>query len=150
MVAGPAGWRCPECASLRSTALYKIHPARLILAAVAAVVTGAVGAVIMSMLTFWVIFAAPIFGGIVAEAVLRACGRKRGPMVEAIGVGGIVFGYVLVLLPSLFGMMMLARVGGPQAAAVPGSALWFGASLLWKLLGCAIACSACYGRLKYM
>jgi hypothetical protein len=149
MISGPAGMRCPDCASLRSTALYQIHPARLVLATVVALIVGTLGAFAVSMVNFFVIFVGPIYGGIVAEAVLRCSGRKRGPILEVIGVGSIVVGYLLVLLPTIIAMF----VPTPVAAApnpVAGAALAWGISgIVWHLIGAALAISTCYGRLKY-
>lgn len=143
MIPGPAGMRCPDCASLRNTALYQIAPARLALAVVAALVTGILGAFLMTSLGFFVFFIGPLYGGFVAEAVLRAAGRKRGKILEIIGVGGIVAGALLVLLPLLFALR----------AAVPGTPspplMMSLASLAWPLVGFALAISACYARLKY-
>jgi len=147
MIPGPAGMRCPDCASLRSTALYQIHPARLALATVVGLVVGVFGAFACSLLTFWVIFAGPIYGGVVAEAILRASGRKRGLMLEVIGVGSIVVGYILVLLPTL-----IALFSPPATPAAPGidpGLAWGITSTVWHLIGAALAISACYGRLKY-
>jgi hypothetical protein len=153
MISGPAGMRCPDCASLRSTALYQIHPARLALAAVVGLAVGIFGAFACSMLNYWVIFAGPIFGGVEAEAILRASGRKRGLALEIIGVGSIVVGYLLVLLPTviaLFAPHAPATPGAPQAT--PGldvGLAWGITGTVWHLIGAALAISACYGRLKY-
>lgn len=139
MVPGPAGMRCPDCASLRKTALYRIHPARLALASVAGLVTGVVGAWLLAFASFFVFFLGPLYGGVVAEVVLRAAGRKRGRVLEVIGVGSIVLGALLVCLPRL---ALLFGHAGPN----PYAAL----SLAWPLLGCALGVSTCYARLKYL
>jgi len=147
MIPGPAGMRCPDCASLRSTALYQIHPARLALAAVVGLVVGIFGAFACSMLSYWVIFAGPIFGGVEAQAILWASGRKRGPMLEVIGIGSIIIGYIITMLPSILLMF------NPPAATTPGidpGMAWGIARIVWHLVGAGLAISACYGRLKYM
>ena len=137
MVSGPAGMRCPDCASLRKTALYKIHPARLALAAVAGLVTGLVGAWLLTIVSFFVFFLGPLYGGFVAEAVLRAAGRKRGRALEIIGVGSIVLGALWVCLPRLLALL------GPA-----GPSPYAGLSLAWPLIGFGLAISTCYARLK--
>lgn len=137
MVSGPAGMRCFDCASLRKTALYQIPPARLALAAVAGLATGLVGAFLMTALGWFVFFVGPMYGGIVAEAVLRTAGRKRGRILEIIGVGSIVIGALVVCLPML-GMFRAPGLGFSLLG------------LLWPLVGFALAISACWGRLKYL
>lgn len=144
MIPGPAGMRCPDCASLRKTALYQIAPARLALAVVAALVTGVVGAFLMTALGFFVFFVGPLYGGFVAEAVLRAAGRKRGRVLEVIGVGGIIVGALLVLLPMLFALRAVVP-GAPASAMMVGGL----ARLVWPLIGFGLAISACYARLKF-
>jgi hypothetical protein len=145
MIPGPAGMRCPDCASLRSTALYKIHPLRLALAVVAGLITAAIGSAILSVLTFWVIFAGPIYGGAVAEVILRASGRKRGPALEVIGVACIILAFLGHAVVPL--LLIFTPVQGPARAALP---MGYGVtSLLFQLLGCGLAVSACYARLKY-
>lgn len=144
MVAGPAGMRCPDCASLRKTALYQIPPQRIAFAVIAGLVTGLVGAFLMSSLGFFVFFIGPMYGGIVAEAVLRAAGRKRGRVLEVIGVGSIVLGAALVLVPWLG---LLRGAGAEEGATLVGFSLM---GLAWPLLGFGLAISACYARLKYL
>jgi hypothetical protein len=157
MVAGPAGMRCPDCASLRTTALYRIAPSRLALALFAGLITGIIGAFLMSMISFFVFFVGPLYGGVVAEAVLRAAGRKRGRVLEVIGVGSIVLGALLTLgLPLLIGVLFAAH-GTPAHSAPlqpsPGPAIGLGMGMfriVWPLIGFGLAVSACYARLKYL
>ncbi len=141
MVSGPVGMRCPDCASLRSSALYKIHPARLALALLAGLVTGIVGGFLMTAIGFLVFFIGPLYGGLVAESVLRASGRKRGLILEVIGVGSIVLGALLTLGPRLFNLL------GAQGLAGSGFGL---SAVAWPLLGFGLAISTCYARLKYL
>ena len=84
MIVGPAGVRCRECASLRGSPLYQVSPARLILATLVALVVGVVGAAVLCFINFFVLFVAPVYGGVMAQAVTWASGRKRGPVLDAI------------------------------------------------------------------
>jgi hypothetical protein len=143
MIPGPAGMRCPDCAALRATALYKIPPARLALAVAAGAIVGVLGGVVMSLLGFFVFFVGPIYGGIVAEAVLRSAGRKSGMILKIIAMGGIGLGAVVVLLPMI---LRLSAVASHIAATTMGMALL---SLAWPLLGFVLAFAACYARLRF-
>lgn len=139
MVSSPVGMRCRDCASLRGSPLYQISPIRLMLSAIAGLITGLIGAWMMTMLGFFVFFVGPLYGGLVAEAVLRAAGRKRGQALEIIGVGSIALGALWTCLPRL---MLFLHAG----ATAPLSGL----SLAWPIVGFALALSACYSRLKFL
>lgn len=149
MVAGPAGMRCPDCSSLRKTTLYQIPPHRIAFAAIAGLITGIVGAFLMTI-GWFVFFLGPIYGGIVAEAVLRAAGRKRGRVLEVIGVGSIVLGALVVCLPALL-LLIHPPAAAPNADGPPSGLFlgWGLTGLLWPLVGCGLAISTCYARLKY-
>jgi hypothetical protein len=173
MVAGPAGMRCPDCASLRKTALYQIPPHRLALAIVAGLVTGVIGALLISQITFFVFFVGPIYGGIVAEVILRAAGRKRGRVLEVIGVGSIILGAIVACSFQLLPMALSVHAGplapvhaphpvsaappadgtdpNPDTGEVPTAYLVSGGLMgcLWPLVGCGLGVSTCYARLKY-
>ena len=152
MISGPVGMRCRDCASLRSTSLYKIAPGRLILAIVGGLIVGAIGAQVVSMASFFSLFIAPIYGGIVAEVVLRASGHKRGTILEVVAVGSIVLGFVPHAI--MYIMAAIASAGAVAAHAVPPSAgLWYGlglASGIWDLVGCCLAVGACLTRIRYI
>jgi hypothetical protein len=141
MIPGPVGMRCPECASLRSSSLYKIHPGRLALAAVCAMPVGILGAQLLSFTGFFVLIVGPMYGAVVAEIILRISGRKRGPALEAIGVGSIILGALITALPWLLVTTGIATAAVPVGGMLPS---------LWQLLGCALGASTCYGRLKYL
>ena len=142
MIPGPAGMRCKNCSSLRSSKLYRIHPVRLVLAGMGSLILGTVGSSCMADMGYWVIFAGPFFGGIVAEATLRLAGRKRGPMLEVIGVGGIVVGAIIVegWVVSASGWALVAT--GRPVVSLGG--------VVMPLVGIGLALSTCYGRLKYL
>ncbi len=152
--------RCPDCASLRGSALYQVHPARLVLAVVAGLITGVIGAMILTAVSFFVFFIGPIYGTVVAEAVLRASGRKRGRMLEVIGVGSIVIGALIVFGPALLislGMFKMAAQGAVPGVA-PGVAppmwgfigSWGLMGMVWPLIGFVLAISTCFYRMRHL
>lgn len=97
-VFGPVGVRCRECASFRSSHIYQVSTANLAPAAIVAALVGAVSALILSRVpigilgAFWIAF---LLGSVGGEAALRACGRKRGPAVEATSGASVAFGYLV-------------------------------------------------------
>lgn len=155
MIPGPAGMRCPECASLKGSALYKVHPGRLILAIVAGLIVGVVGAMILTAIGFFVFFIGPVYGTAVAETVLRVSGRKRGRMIEAIGVGSIVVGALVTFGPLLLFSLGIvgAHAHAPAAGMSPMNGFiagWGMISILWPLVGFGLAISTCFYRLRYL
>ena len=86
MVISPAGTRCRECASLRSSPLFQVPVDRLALAVAVGLTVAATGGFLMAaiggfgfLLLFW---GGLLYGGVVGEAVLRTVHRKRGLKVE--------------------------------------------------------------------
>jgi hypothetical protein len=136
MVSGPAGTRCPDCASLRGTHLYKINPLHIVVQAVIGVASGAIGSLIvdqMGFFVFFIFFLAPVYGGGVAELMLKAIGRKHGRLVEFTGAVSFVLGG---LIPVMYDVVIYH------------SPMLFIED--WRqLLGIGIAASACFARLKY-
>jgi len=143
MIPGPAGTRCPDCASLRGSALFKVHPGRLALAIVVAVVLGLAGVVVYNI-PFFVFFIAPAYGAFLGDMVLRAAGRKRGRIIEVVAIGGLVLGGLVSLGPALLMAVF------PAALAHSGMLLSLAGSAIWKCVGLGLAIAACYGRVHYL
>jgi hypothetical protein len=140
--------RCPDCASMRSSTLYKVSPLRLVLAIVVGIAAGTVGAAILFVTGFFVFFIGPTYGLIVAEIVLRVTGRKRGILIESIGVGSIVVGALIAIGYSVMTDM--------RAAALAGAHIGFGVMLqsivgaiVWPLIGIVLAISSCFSKIRY-
>jgi len=136
MVPGPAGMRCPDCASLRANHLYKVNPLHVIIQSVIGVAAGWIGAMIVTMagfFFFFIFFGAAAYGAGVAELMLKAIGRKHGRIVEVVGAASLVAGG---LVPVLFDLIL-------THSFVMLFAHWA------ELLAIGIAASACFGRLKY-
>jgi membrane-associated HD superfamily phosphohydrolase len=142
--------RCPDCASLRSSHLYRVGPGRLILTILAALAASSVGAAILFAVGFFVFLIGPAYGAIVAEVVLRVSGYKRGRTVEWIGVGSIVVAAAAVIG---FNLMVTAAAVKASATLAPGMAAIVVPSmfsgLLWPLVGVGLAISVCFSKLRY-
>jgi hypothetical protein len=115
---------------------------------------------ILTAVSFFVFFIGPIYGTVVAEAVLRASGRKRGRMLEVIGVGSIVIGALIVFGPALLislGMFKMAAQGAVPGVA-PGVAppmwgfigSWGLMGMVWPLIGFVLAISTCFYRMRHL
>ncbi len=137
--------RCPDCASLRGSVLYKVEPHRLVLATIASLVAGIIGTFVLMSISFFVFFIGPAYGGIMAEIVLWCSGRKRGPAIEAIGVGGIVVGALLVMGRMFLLGLYRTLTGVPNPVDVVP---FYVMGAVWPLIGVGLAISTCYYRLK--
>lgn len=85
-VMGPAGIRCRDCASLRSSPLYQVPPRLILLGLLAGLAVGVGGGYLLasaSGMAFFLLWGGLLYGGFVGEVVLRVTGRKRGITVEA-------------------------------------------------------------------
>jgi hypothetical protein len=107
---GPVGLRCRQCGTPPRDPLTAFAPAELGAGAAAAIGAGTLaGLVGLQIGFFFSLCIGPIIGGLIGEAVLRATGYKRGPVIRILVVGGIVGG---VLLAGLIQYAVLFRQVG--------------------------------------
>jgi hypothetical protein len=129
----PVGFRCPECVREQQNKYYTGGALDYVIAVVVALPLSLIAAAIfilfiglfISRIVFfsWIIsfFAAPAAGGIIAEAVRWAVGRRRSRYLNIIVAGCLVVGVVPFLLLELLnpGFNLLALV-------TPGILLFLG------------------------
>jgi hypothetical protein len=105
---------------------------------------GLITGLVTSRIGFFGLFIAWFAGGIVADAVMRFVGFKRGPRMAATLVGGILAGSALA-----FGIGAAALVGslGPGGAELVGA--WLLDQALWAALAAGIVCFGAWSRLRF-
>jgi hypothetical protein len=121
----PVGFRCPECVREQQNKYYTGGALDYVIAAVVALplslIAGAIFTFLISRIGFfsWIIsfFAAPAAGGIIAEAVWRAVGRRRSRYLNTLAAGCFVLGVVPFLL--------LALIAGNLYDLIPPGILLF-------------------------
>ncbi len=138
----PVGYRCRECVSQQQqvfeTAVWYDYVLAVVLAAPLAGVAGA----LLLNLSYFVIFLAPVAGGVVAEVVRWAVRRRRGRYLPLAAASGFVLGCLpLFLFPLLVSFSGLFNRGGAGA----GVGLF---SLLWALAYTVIGASTLFARLR--
>jgi DNA-directed RNA polymerase subunit RPC12/RpoP len=135
------GYRCPDCVRERKATFYTGAWYDYIIAAVISLPLAFIAASILAggVLSWFVIFLAPIAGGIIAEAVRWAVRRRHSQYLWLVVCAAIVLG----TLPSLLGPLLFLLSGVPQAA----SRAFLG--LLWPALYLALATATAYARLKF-
>ena len=136
------GYRCPECVNQQQqtfeTALWYDY---LIAGVVAAVLTF-LGGLIVPRLSWFVIFLAPMAGGIIAEVIFRLLNGRRGKYLPWVAVGGVVLsGMILCLIPSIVLILSLFNPRG-------GWSFTTLISLGWTVGYIALCASTLYYRLR--
>jgi hypothetical protein len=143
--------RCRECAALKATTLYRIHPGRLLLAFIVSLAGCTLVSEVLSFASFFVLFAGYYYGIGVSEVILYLTGRKRGPAVEAIGIVSIVGGALISYGVRFFMLYQVYSKGAAQNHMQTDPTSFFGGvvmSSLYGLVGIGIATVMCYRRLR--
>jgi hypothetical protein len=139
----PVGYRCRECVrgqqQIFETALWYDY----VIAAVIAAPLAAISAALLGGLGFFIIFLAPIAGGITAEIVRAAVRRRRGRYLPLVATLAFVLGCLaIVTLPWL--LILLAVATGAPLEGVGR----LGLGALMPLIFTVIASSTLYARLR--
>lgn len=132
------GYRCPDCLKERRAVFYTGAWYDYLIAAVVSLPLALVAAYLLAsgVLSWFVIFLAPMAGGLIAEAVRWAVRRRRSPYLWLVVCGAIVLG----TLPRLLGPLLALALGA-------GGGMFLG--LLWPVLYLVLATGAAYARLKF-
>ena len=144
---GPVGFRCKSCGTLANDPLTSFRPSQI--AAGFAVATG--GGILLGLVSgyfgWFSIIIAFIGGGFLTEAVTRFTGFKRGPVMVAIVLGGIVVGS---LVGTVIGFYTFFANRLPPIDGLPQFALgdYLLDSLPWLLVSILAACGGAYRRLR--
>lgn len=116
----PTGYKCRECVrgqqKVFNTAIWYDYPVAFITASLLSFL----GSLATSFIGFFILFVAPIFGGVIAEVVRLVVHRRRSRLltrtiIVATAIGGLVMPLFLLL-----GMLLFRGAGGL------GQLIWFG------------------------
>lgn len=110
------GYRCKECIrgqqSGFDTALLRDYPIAFIIATVGV----GLGVGILGYLWYWIGFVfAPVLGGVLAEAIRVAIGRRRSRRLPFVAVIGGAAGVIPHLIPAGIGIFSSAYLGATPA-----------------------------------
>ncbi len=125
LVQTPVGARCRDCARLRRPPMYEVSPVGVLRGVGAALLVGVVIGVIWGILLppgfgfgifglFIALFIGSPIGYFFAGVLDRATGRKRGPVMQSIAVGGLVVAWLVhaavggTFQGDLFGLILVA------------------------------------------
>ena len=99
----PVGFRCFECANLQVLPTYAISSEFYVKAAMSGLVVAGAAGVLMAFFPDFEFWAALIMGIAVPEAISLAANQKRGPGLQMVAVGSVLFGFIIsrVLMETL-------------------------------------------------
>jgi len=150
---GPVGFRCKQCGTLANDPLSTISPTQAALGFAVAAGGGALAAFVAGQIGFFAIFISFFAGGIIAEAVIRVIGIKRGARMLALVLGGIIVGSVIgSALEYAYFAQQISSLRPPAdevgAVPVPTIADYAVGNLPWLLISAGAACFGAYSRLR--
>ncbi len=132
----PTGYRCRECISGQQkvfvTALWYDYPVAFVTAGLLSLA----GSYLTAYIGWFVIFLAPIGGGIIAEAVRLVTRRRRSPRLYQAAMAGVALGVAPAVLLYLIAMLFLSTGVGSILAIV------------WQIVYGFLAGSSAYYRLR--
>ncbi len=137
---GPVGFRCRECGRPARDPLTSVGPSQLAIGLGISVLGGIVVGLFSSRIGIFGLLLAWFVGGVIADAVIRFIGFKRGPRMMAALFGGILVGAALAFVGEA---VTLASSFGEGAASFIFSQ---GA---WAALAAAIACFGAWSRFRF-
>jgi len=135
----PVGYRCRECVRGQQQVFETAVWYDYITAPVAAAILGGILGALLLVLGWFVIFLAPVAGGLVAEIVRAIVRRRRGRNLFLVAAAGYVLGCLPLFLPVLLSLVLDTGRGFTL-----GSLL----NLLWPALYAVIATGTFFARLR--
>jgi len=150
IVRTPVGYRCRECVrgqqQIFETALWTDY---VIVAVLVAPLAGLAGFLATS-LGFFVIFLAPVVGGLLAELARLAVRRRRGRRLNWVALGAFVVGCLPLFLRPLLSVLLglFGGVGQNLGAGSMGLLFASGLNFVWLGVYVVLGAGALYARLK--
>jgi hypothetical protein len=89
------GFRCFECANLQVLPTYAIDASVYVKGALYGLIAGGLTGVLMGLFPAFEFWGALLMGIMVPEAVAFASNQKRGPGLQMVGLGCVLFGFVI-------------------------------------------------------
>ena len=138
---GPVGFRCRECGRPAYDPLTSMRPGQVAIALALAVAGGAVVGVISTRIGIFGLLLAWLAGGVIADAVMRFVGIKRGPLMAGTLFGGIVIGAAAAIV---LDAVALSGAGGDGMLAG-----YLYSQGPWAALAAGITCFGAWSRLRF-
>ena len=144
-VQGPVGFRCRQCGLVKSATLSSFTPQQLVLGIGASFGGGAILGFLGGQVGFYSIFIAFFGGGIIAEAMVRMTGMKRGPIMRVMLYGGLLAGFAL---GAALQITMFLSTPLPGEVELPIE-YWLQTMLPYIAIGAGAAIAGAYSRVRW-
>jgi MFS family permease len=114
----PVGFRCKQCIKGQQAVFYSATPLDYLIAVVIGLVASVIAAFIISAVgLFFSFFLAPVAGGVIAEVVRWATGRRRGRWVWLVVSVCIVVGALIAALGPMLPLLFVPEARATLLAA---------------------------------
>lgn len=147
---GPVGFRCKDCGKPAFDPLTSFTPSQALAGGGIALGGGILVALIAAQIGFLSIFIGYFGGGLIAAAVVRATGYKRGPVMAVVLYGGIVVGGLVAFgvdFGILIAEMQAIAAGSGEETALPIIQVLMNQGL-WDLIAVGAACVGAWYRVR--
>jgi hypothetical protein len=141
---GPVGFRCRECGRPANDPLTSMRPAQLATSFGIAVLGGIVIGLFSGRIGIFGLILAWFAGGLIADAVIRFVGYKRGPRLVVTLFGGILVGAAGMFVGEA--LALAGQLGTEGEAFVLGYVYGQGP---WAALAASIACFGAWSRFRF-
>lgn len=138
---GPVGFRCRECGRPARDPLTSIRTSQLAVGLGISILGGLVVGLVAGRIGFLGLLLAWFAGGLIADAVIRFVGFKRGPKVMAMLFGGILIGAAAAFVGEAMALASGIPGGGFVAAFVYAQGPW-------AALAAGITCFGAWSRFR--
>jgi hypothetical protein len=141
------GYRCRQCVNQQQDVFFTATQTDYLITAGVSFGLGIPAAFLTRFGLFLVIILSLVAGGLIAEAVFRATGKRRGRYTWMVAAGGIVLSALVVGLPDVLGTLVAftAVRGNPGGASASFALL----NILPVLLYIVMCAGAAAARLRY-
>jgi MFS family permease len=140
----PVGFRCKQCIKGQLAVFYSATPLDYVIAVVIGLVASTIAAFIVGAVgLFFAFFLAPVAGGVIAEVVRWATGRRRGRWVWLVVSACIVVGALVAALGSVLPYLLV-----PEARAALLTAPFALISHIDLIIYAVMAIGVVYYRLR--
>jgi len=141
----PVGFRCKQCIKGQQAIFYSATPLDYMIAVVIGLVASTIAAFIVNAVgLFFTFFLAPVAGGVIAEVVRWATGRRRGRWVWLVVSACIVVGALIAALGSMLPYLFFASEAGTAPLAAPFTLI----SQVDLIIYVVLAIGVVYARLR--
>ncbi|MCL5429675.1 MAG: B-box zinc finger protein [Chloroflexi bacterium] len=131
----PTGYRCQECVRGQQKTFETAYSTDYLVAFIVAAGLSAVGGFLAARIGFFALLLAPAAGGLIAEAVRAATGKRRSPLLFLITAAGVAVGGAIFVLQPLYFLLLTGDLRVLFAA-------------LWPVVYAVFATSTAYYRLS--